>query len=103
MSENGLEKESVAPRKEVKPGDEFQVIVPGSMSIEALRADALRNYGLPIHVRAKFGPTRIDEDGKLGVPIQAIDDNALKGDFRHFPLPAEGFCLYVGYFERSEK
>ncbi len=88
----------MVPKDAAKPGFTFQVIASGDFPIQKLRDRAKREFGLDIHIRVKVGPTVVKADGKsLGCPIEAIDDKVLDGNF-NFPVPAPGFCLYIGYF-----
>ncbi len=92
----------MSENQSAQPGFIFRVIVDGSYSVEQLREDARNKYGLDIHICLKVGPTCVNEDRKgLTAPVEAIDDPFIDGSFK-FPIPAEGLCLYIGYFkERS--
>lgn len=87
---------------EVRPGLEFQFIVSGKKSVQELRAEKKRDCGLDIHIRVKIGPISLNKDGTvLNCPIEAVDDEFLEGK-GGFPVPAEGYCIYLGYYLASK-
>jgi len=87
---------------EVGPGCEFRVTMPAQSTLQELRDDAKKRYGLNVHIRMKIGPTSIDVGGKgLKCPIQVVDDEFLDGTIK-VPVPVPGHCLYVGYFLPSD-
>ena len=80
-------------------GGNFTIYIDAQYKIDDVRKLFLEGAGLALHIKAKVGPTTIQEDTVV-CDITAIDDSVLTGQVK-CALPNIGMYVLIGYFKEA--
>lgn len=88
------------PFKAAKLGEPFTIYIDSRFEVDDVRKYFLDGTGFALHIKAKIGPSKIEEGGLI-CDVEAVDDPVLQGEVT-CALPDFNNYVLVGYFKTPD-